>query len=237
MPLLPTPMVIASNRNAPATHRLRKRPFRQRFQIVMRLAATTSRRLPKPLSKIWKSRPNLRIRWVSSSPRRIGACRLPETRARESARQDARRAVFQDQAMRVAIECAGFIPGDADLLRKSMATFKSTGGVSSFKQKLIMVDNGYERDFADHLPPARRLRLLRISGIERSLFCADRLCQRLAQMLASRHLLRGAPECTAHGLLRASPDRQGCYRSRCRCSARLRQCLALGLYPGADERR
>ncbi|KRQ15912.1 hypothetical protein AOQ71_07160 [Bradyrhizobium manausense] len=83
----------------------------------------------------------------------------------------------------------------------SMATFKSTGGVSSFREKLIqgMVDNGYERDFADHLPPARRLRLLQISGIERSLFCADRLCQRLAQMLASRHLLRGAPECTTLG--------------------------------------
>ncbi|TPL88540.1 error-prone DNA polymerase [Mesorhizobium sp. B2-3-12] len=59
--------------------------------------------------------------------------------------------LFQEQAMRVAIECAGFTPGEADLLRKSMATFKFTGGVSSFKEKLIqgMVDNGYERDFAE----------------------------------------------------------------------------------------
>ncbi|TIV09485.1 MAG: error-prone DNA polymerase, partial [Mesorhizobium sp.] len=56
--------------------------------------------------------------------------------------------LFQEQAMRVAIECAGFTPGEADMLRKSMATFKFTGGVSSFKEKLIkgMVDNGYERD-------------------------------------------------------------------------------------------
>jgi error-prone DNA polymerase len=53
--------------------------------------------------------------------------------------------------MRVAIECAGFTPGEADLLRKSMATFKHTGGVSSFKAKLVegMVANGYERDFAE----------------------------------------------------------------------------------------
>lgn len=53
--------------------------------------------------------------------------------------------------MRVAIECAGFTPGEADMLRKSMATFKFTGGVSSFKKKLIegMVDNGYDRDFAE----------------------------------------------------------------------------------------
>jgi error-prone DNA polymerase len=59
--------------------------------------------------------------------------------------------LFQEQAMRVAIECAGFTPGEADMLRKSMATFKFTGGVSGFKHKLIegMVDRGYERDFAE----------------------------------------------------------------------------------------
>ncbi len=59
--------------------------------------------------------------------------------------------LFQEQAMRVAIECAGFTPGEADMLRKSMATFKFTGGVSSFKTKLIdgMVANGYERGFAE----------------------------------------------------------------------------------------
>ena len=59
--------------------------------------------------------------------------------------------LFQEQAMRVAIECAGFSPGEADLLRKSMATFKHTGGVSKFKDKLVdgMVAHGYERDFAE----------------------------------------------------------------------------------------
>jgi error-prone DNA polymerase len=59
--------------------------------------------------------------------------------------------LFQEQAMRIAISCAGFTPGEADMLRKSMATFKFTGGVSSFKAKLIdgMVANGYERDFAE----------------------------------------------------------------------------------------
>lgn len=59
--------------------------------------------------------------------------------------------LFQEQAMRVAIECAGFTPGEADMLRKSMATFKHTGGVSKFKEKLItgMVDKGYERGFAE----------------------------------------------------------------------------------------
>ncbi len=59
--------------------------------------------------------------------------------------------LFQEQAMQVAIHCAGFTPGEADQLRRSMATFKFTGGVSHFRDKLIegMVDNGYEREFAE----------------------------------------------------------------------------------------
>ncbi|WP_045393544.1 error-prone DNA polymerase [Falsirhodobacter sp. alg1] len=59
--------------------------------------------------------------------------------------------LFQEQAMRVAIECAGFTPGEADMLRKSMATFKFTGGVSAFRDKLIdgMVERGYEAGFAE----------------------------------------------------------------------------------------
>ncbi|WP_306752383.1 error-prone DNA polymerase [Paracoccus actinidiae] len=59
--------------------------------------------------------------------------------------------LFQEQAMRVAIECAGFTPGEADMLRKSMATFKFTGGVSAFKEKLVsgMVARGYDPDFAE----------------------------------------------------------------------------------------
>ena len=58
--------------------------------------------------------------------------------------------LFQEQAMRVAIECAGFTPGEADQLRRAMATFKHTGGVSKFGEKLIagMVKNGYTQDFA-----------------------------------------------------------------------------------------
>ena len=59
--------------------------------------------------------------------------------------------LFQEQAMQVAIVCAGFTPSEADALRRSMATFKFTGGVSHFKQKLIagMIDRGYTAEFAD----------------------------------------------------------------------------------------
>ncbi|KEZ14538.1 Error-prone DNA polymerase [Sphingobium yanoikuyae] len=59
--------------------------------------------------------------------------------------------LFQEQAMRVAIECAGFTASEADLLRRAMATFKLTGGVSDFRDKLIsgMVSRGYDQEFAE----------------------------------------------------------------------------------------
>jgi error-prone DNA polymerase len=59
--------------------------------------------------------------------------------------------LFQEQAMKVAIVGAGFTPGEADALRRSMATFKFTGGVGVFKDKMIngMIGRGYARDFAE----------------------------------------------------------------------------------------
>jgi error-prone DNA polymerase len=59
--------------------------------------------------------------------------------------------LFQEQAMRVAIECAGFTPSEADQLRRAMATFKFTAGVSKFREKLIqgMTARGYDAAFAE----------------------------------------------------------------------------------------
>ncbi|MBU3078542.1 error-prone DNA polymerase [Sphingomonas quercus] len=59
--------------------------------------------------------------------------------------------LFQEQAMKVAIIGAGFTAAEADELRRSMATFKATGGVSKLETKMIqgMIDNGYARDFAE----------------------------------------------------------------------------------------
>lgn len=59
--------------------------------------------------------------------------------------------LFQESAMKVAMVCAGFTGGEADQLRKSMATFKFTGGVSRFKEKLVagMIRNGYTEEFAE----------------------------------------------------------------------------------------
>jgi error-prone DNA polymerase len=59
--------------------------------------------------------------------------------------------LFQEQAMKVAIVGAGFTPAEADALRRSMATFKHTGGVGAFRDKLVggMAARGYTRDFAE----------------------------------------------------------------------------------------
>lgn len=53
--------------------------------------------------------------------------------------------------MKVAIVGAGFTPAEADQLRRAMATFKLTGGVSHFYDKLVngMVSRGYPKDFND----------------------------------------------------------------------------------------
>ncbi|HEY0122173.1 MAG TPA: error-prone DNA polymerase [Rhizobium sp.] len=61
--------------------------------------------------------------------------------------------LFQEQAMRVAIICGGFTAGEADQLRRAMATFKHTGTISNFGKKLIdgMVANGYAPEFAEKI--------------------------------------------------------------------------------------
>ncbi|MEM7214174.1 MAG: error-prone DNA polymerase [Pseudomonadota bacterium] len=60
--------------------------------------------------------------------------------------------LFQEQAMNIAIVAAKFPPGEADKLRRAMATFRRVGTIGSFHKKMVegMVANGYEREFADH---------------------------------------------------------------------------------------
>ncbi|PHZ83930.1 error-prone DNA polymerase [Paremcibacter congregatus] len=59
--------------------------------------------------------------------------------------------LFQEQAMNIAITAAGFTPGEADRLRRAMATFKRTGTIGNFKEKFItgMLAKDYKQDFAE----------------------------------------------------------------------------------------
>ena len=124
--------------------------------------------------------------------------------------------LFQEQAMQVAIVCAGFTPGEADQLRRSMATFKFTGGVSHFRDKMIngMVDAATPGVRRTNVLPHRGLRQLRLSGKPRRQFRVDRLRLGLVEMSSSRRVLRRAAERAADGVLRAGADRARRGKSR-----------------------
>jgi error-prone DNA polymerase len=61
--------------------------------------------------------------------------------------------IFQEQVMQVAILAAGFTPGEADRLRRSMAAWKHHGDVGIFHHRLVdgMVERGYDREFAENI--------------------------------------------------------------------------------------
>src|SRR6201996_1230284 len=58
--------------------------------------------------------------------------------------------LFQEQAMRIAIEAAKFTPEEANGLRRSMATFRNLGTIGTFGEKMVgnMIARGYEPEFA-----------------------------------------------------------------------------------------
>jgi error-prone DNA polymerase len=59
--------------------------------------------------------------------------------------------LFQEQAMKIAIVAAGFTPAEADQLRRAMATFRRTGTIHHFRQKMIdgMIARGYDPAFCE----------------------------------------------------------------------------------------
>jgi error-prone DNA polymerase len=61
--------------------------------------------------------------------------------------------IFQEQVMQLAVVAAGFTPGEADRLRRSMAAWKRKGGLEPFEQRLVqgMLERGYRREFAEAL--------------------------------------------------------------------------------------
>ena len=58
--------------------------------------------------------------------------------------------LFQEQVMALAIVAAGYTPGEADQLRRSMAAWKRHGGLEPHEQRLTdgMLERGYSREFA-----------------------------------------------------------------------------------------
>jgi error-prone DNA polymerase len=58
--------------------------------------------------------------------------------------------LFQEQAMRIAIEAAKFTPDEANQLRRAMATFRHVGTIHKFEEKMVgnLIRRGYPEEFA-----------------------------------------------------------------------------------------
>ncbi|QOL27173.1 error-prone DNA polymerase [Thalassotalea sp. LPB0316] len=61
--------------------------------------------------------------------------------------------IFQEQVIKLAMVAAGFTGGEADQLRRAMATWKKNGELIKFKTKLTqgMLARGYTIDFAERI--------------------------------------------------------------------------------------
>jgi error-prone DNA polymerase len=60
--------------------------------------------------------------------------------------------LFQEQAMRIAIEAAEFTSEEANGLRRAMATFRNLGTIGKFESKMVgnMIRRGYDPEFANN---------------------------------------------------------------------------------------
>ena len=58
--------------------------------------------------------------------------------------------IFQEQVMKLAVVAAGFTPGEADQVRRSMAAWRRKGGLEKFEMRLVegMRERGYQEEFA-----------------------------------------------------------------------------------------
>jgi error-prone DNA polymerase len=61
--------------------------------------------------------------------------------------------IFQEQVMALAVAAAGFTPGEADQLRRAMASWRQKGHIARFQEKLRagMAAKGHDRAFAEAL--------------------------------------------------------------------------------------
>lgn len=61
--------------------------------------------------------------------------------------------IFQEQVMQLAVVAAGFTPGEADGLRRSMAAWKKRGGLEKYQDKLLggMRERGYSDEYAERV--------------------------------------------------------------------------------------
>jgi len=108
--------------------------------------------------------------------------------------------IFQEQVMQIAVVAAGFTPGDADQLRRSMAAWKRKGGVDKYRVQLVsgLLAHGYKLDFAEAL-------FRQIEGFGEYGFPESHAASFALLAYASSWLKRHEPEAFLAALLNSQP--------------------------------
>jgi error-prone DNA polymerase len=108
--------------------------------------------------------------------------------------------LFQEQAMRIAIEAARFTPEEANRLRRAMATFRNIGTIHNFFTKMVegMVRRGYDPDFAERC--FRQIEGFGTYGFPESHAASFALLVYISAWLKCHH-----PACFACALLNSQP--------------------------------
>ena len=125
--------------------------------------------------------------------------------------------LFQEQAMRIAIEAAKFTSEEANGLRRAMATFRNVGTIGKFESKMVdnMIGRGYDpRICRKLLRSDQGIRQLWFPGKPCRELRATRLCLVMAQAFSSRCVLLRVAQFAADGLLRPGADRRRCPQER-----------------------
>lgn len=108
--------------------------------------------------------------------------------------------LFQEQVMRLAVVAAGFTPGEADQLRRSMAAWRRGGDIGQFQLRLMqgLLANGYSREFAEQI-------YLQIRGFGEYGFPESHAASFALLVYASAWLKRYHPAAFCAALLNSQP--------------------------------
>lgn len=108
--------------------------------------------------------------------------------------------IFQEQVMQIAVVAAGFSPGEADQLRRSMAAWKRKGGVDKYRAKLVggLLAHNYTLEFAEAL-------FRQIEGFGEYGFPESHAASFALLAYASSWLKRHEPEAFLAALLNSQP--------------------------------
>ncbi|WP_432719447.1 error-prone DNA polymerase [Jeongeupia wiesaeckerbachi] len=108
--------------------------------------------------------------------------------------------IFQEQVMQLAVVAAGYTPGEADALRRSMAAWRRTGKLEQHRERLIggMLARSYTLDFAERI-------FKQIEGFAEYGFPESHAASFAILVYASAWLKRYEPAAFCCGLLNSLP--------------------------------